>query len=245
MQDRKVFFAWFVVIGFLMKIAAEFIHEILGHGLFVLLFGGNIEAVHISILWPYELSYINWSFLISGITSEQLAWVYAGGILVCACISFLSQALLLMKRRISWYFSLALFWLAFWTLTNAAGYLIIGGLRPFGDVYDLIRLGVLTSSSSLAIGLVAFVLGFIALSWILRKVLIEFFTAKKASLGVILFWLIIPALVIVMWASPERNLQEAYVPLAFIPALLSFVIEHFLVLPKQRANKNPDNISKH
>ena len=61
------------------------------------------------------------------------------------------------------------FWLAFWTLINSTGYLIIGGLTSFGDVKELIALGVLTSLLSLAVGFITFVIGFIALSWILRK----------------------------------------------------------------------------
>jgi Ca2+/Na+ antiporter len=44
--------------------------------------------------------------------------------------------------------------------------------------------------------------------------------------------------------SPERNLQVAYFPLTFIPALLSFFVEYFLVLSKQKADANPDNIAE-
>jgi len=52
------FLAEFLLIAFIMKIAGEFVHEVFGHGLFVLLFGGRIIQVYLSILWPYELSYI-------------------------------------------------------------------------------------------------------------------------------------------------------------------------------------------
>jgi hypothetical protein len=221
-----------------MKIVAEFVHEICGHGLFVLLFGGEITGIHISMLWPYELSYINWNL------TAQIAWVYAGGILVCLCVSFLTQAFLLVKKKTPWHLALTFFWLAFWTLINSTGYLIIGGLTSFGDIKELIALGVLTSLLSLAIGFVIFVIGFIALSWILREILIVSFSAKRASLGVSLFWLIIPVLVLVMLANPERGLQVAYFPLTFVPALLSFVIEYFLVLSKQEANASPDNVAE-
>jgi len=230
LQGRRAFFAVFIVAGFVMKMIAEFVHEVCGHGLFVLLFGGTIKNVYICILWPYELSYIKWSP--NGFTLAQMAWIYIGGILVCLWVSTLIQVFLFVKKKISWHFSLALFWLAFWTLVNATGYLIIGGLAPFGDIYELIKLGILTSLLSLVIGLIIFVIGFVTLSWILRRTLIGLFTPKKASLGVSLFWLIIPVLIMVMVASPERSLQVAYIPLAFIPALLSFVIEHFLVLSK-------------
>jgi hypothetical protein len=238
LQDGKAFLAVFVVVGFVMKMVAEFVHEVCGHGLFVLLFGGEITGVHISVLWPYEFSYISWNL------TAQMAWVYAGGILMCLCVSFLTQAFLIVKKKMPWYLALTLFWLAFWTLINSTGYLIIGGLTSFGDVKELIALGVLTSLLSLVIGFIIFVVGFIALSWILRKILIELFTPKRASLGVSLFWLIIPVLVLVMLANPERGLQVAYLPLTFIPALLSFAIEYFLVLSKQEANESPDDVTE-
>ena len=243
MLGRKAFLAMFVAVGFVVKMVAESVHEICGHGLFVLLFGGTIKTVYISVLWPYELSHIDWS-LPSNIGSAQMAWVYAGGILVCLCVSFLTQAFLLVKKKTPWYFALTLFWLAFWTLINSTGYLMIGGLTSFGDVKELIALGVLTSLLSLAIGFVIFVIGFVGLSWILRKILIGVFSPRRASLGVVLFWLIIPVLVLVMLANLERGLQVAYLPLTFIPALLSFVIEYFLVLSKQEAYASPDDVAE-
>jgi len=221
----------FLVVGFIVKIVAEVIHEICGHGLFVLLFKGTIKTVYISIFWPCEFSYIRWS-LPSGITSAQMAWIYAGGILMCMFTSFITQAFLLFKKKILWHFDIALFWLAFWTLVNSTGYLIIGGLTPFGDVHELITLGVLTSLFSLVIGIIIFVIGFVALSWSLRKILIKMFSPRRASLGVVLFWFIIPMLVMVMLTNPERGLQLAYLPLTFIPTLISFVIEYFLILSK-------------
>jgi len=243
LRDRKAFLAVFMAVGFVMKIVAEFVHEVFGHGLFVLLFGGEITGLHISVLWPYELSYISWN-LPSGVNSAQMAWIFGGGILVCLCLSFLTQAFLIVKKKIPWHLAPALFWLAFWTLLNSTGYLIIGGLTPFGDVDELIKLGALTSHLSFVIGLIIFAIGFVALSWVLRRILIEVFPLKKASLGVSLFWLIIPMLVLVMLANPERGLQVAYIPLTFIPALLSFVMEYFLVLSKQEVDANPDNVAE-
>ena len=55
---RIRFFAEFLTTALVMKIMGEFVHEFMGHGLFVLLFGGRIIQVYLSILWPYELSYI-------------------------------------------------------------------------------------------------------------------------------------------------------------------------------------------
>ncbi len=231
----------FLVLGFLMKIAAEFIHEVLGHGVFVLFFGGEIAGLHISVLWPYEFSHIRW-YLPSVASSVQLALVYAGGILACLAVSFLIQAFQIVKRKVRWHFSLMLFWLAFWTFISSTGYLLIGGLAPFGDVHNLIALGALTRLSSFLIGFVVLILGFVALSLILRRTLAELYPFKMASLGVAAFWLIVPLLFIAMAARPEPLLQTMYLPLAFLPSLLSFIIELRLVLPKQKANANPDNV---
>jgi len=229
-----MFLTVFIVAGFIIKIISEAVHELLGHGLFVLLFGGEITDFYISILWPYEFSRVEWS-LPSGVTSTQMALIHAGGILVCLFTSFLAQAFLLMKKKIQWHFALTLFWLAFWTFMNSTGYLLIGGLAPFGDVYELTNLGVLTTLLFLVIGLIVFVIGFVALSWILRRTFAEVFSIKKASLGVIIFWFIIPIITVAMLANPERGLQWTYLPLTFIPALFSFVIEYFwFYLSKKR-----------
>jgi hypothetical protein len=242
-QDKKEFFLTFLAAGFLMKIIAEIVHEIFGHGLFVLLFGGEIVNVYISFLWPYELSYINW-YLPNTVTHLQLAWIYAGGIVVCLFMSFLVQTFLLLKKKSDWHIALTLFWLAFWTLANSTGYLIIGGLTPFGDVYELIKLEVLTSTISLVTGLMAFIIGFIALSWILRKILRKKFSPHMASLGVVLFWFIIPVLGIIMSISPERNLPIAYIPLMCFPIVFSFFIEYSLVSSKQEVDKNPYDVAE-
>ena len=226
-----------------MKIVAEFVHEICGHASFVLLFGGEVTGIHISLLWPYELSSISWS-LPSTITPTQRAWIYGGGIFVSLFLSFLIQAFLLVKKRITRYYAITLFWLAFWTFISSTGYLIIGGLAPFGDVYHLVELGVLTSFSSLILGLIVFIVGFVALSWGLREILVEVFSFKNANFGVPFFWLILPVLGIAMLASPERNFQVAYLPLTFIPTLLSFIIEYFLILPKQKADENLNDIAE-
>ncbi|RJS82126.1 hypothetical protein CW707_01680 [Candidatus Bathyarchaeota archaeon] len=232
MPDKPTtFFTTFVTLGFIFKIVSEFLHEVCGHGFFVLLFGGKITGVHISLLWPYEFSRISWSFT-GDVSLTQLAWIYVGGILVCLLASFMTQTFLFCKKKVQWHLAIVLFWLAFWTLVNSTGYLIIGGLAPFGDVEELIGLGVLTRQSSLLIGLLFFALGFILLSWVLRKLFVEIYPLRKASFGVSLFWLIIPLLVTVMMLSPERSLAWSYLPLSFIPALLSIALEYLLFLSK-------------
>jgi hypothetical protein len=61
------------------------------------------------------------------------------------------------------------------------------------------------------------------LSWILRRRLfVEELALKKASLGVILFWLVIPVLRVAMLANRERSFQVAYLRFMLISPLLSF-----------------------
>lgn len=239
---KKVFLTAFVILAFIMKIVIEFLHEV-GHCLFVLYFGGIVKDVHVSILWPYDFSYISW-VPPSSLNYAQIGWIYAGGILVCSYAAFITLTFLFLKQNIPLPLALSLFWFAFWGLINSTGYLILGGLSPFGDVSELITLGVLTKFSSFSIGIVLFAIGFMLSSWILRRLLTKVFSFKKASLGVTLFWFILPFLVVVMLANPERGLHVAYIPLAFIPVLLSYTTEYFLFLSKQKADTNPDNIAK-
>lgn len=234
LKEKKGFLAMFLVFGFLIKVISEFVHEFFGHGLPNLLLGGTIEELHISVWWPYEFSYTKMQ-LPETITFPQMVWLSAGGIITCAVASFLTQAFLLLKRKIAWHIAILGFWFAFWTLVNSTGYLIIGGVTPFGDVYWLIMFGVLTNFLSIAIGGILFSIGFIALSWILRKTLCNVFSPKKASLGVFLFWFIIPILVAIMLISPDYqlSLQFYLFPLTFTPAIFSFFVEYFLFLSKQ------------
>jgi hypothetical protein len=241
--NKKAFLATFIAVGFITKVVSEVVHEVFGHGLFVLLFGGKITGLYISVLWPYDFSYISWS-LPGTVDSLQRAWITGGGILMCMCLSFITQTFLRVKKKLQWYLTVTLFWFAFWTLVNSTGYLIIGGFKPFGDVLELIRLGVLTSGLSLIIGLTVFALGFVILSWILVRILSEVFTSSKARYGVTAFWLLIPVLVMVMLANPEHRLEAYYIPLSFIPALLSFALEQFLFLPKQKSKADPDDVSE-
>ena len=101
MPSKRTFLSAFIIAGLAAKIVAEVIHEVLGHGTFVLLFGGSVRTVYISVFWPYELSYITWS-LSGSSASEAMIWVYLGGILACAVVSFVAQVFILSKKEIWW-----------------------------------------------------------------------------------------------------------------------------------------------
>ena len=133
---NEKFLVEFLLIAFIMKIAGEFVHEVLGHGLFVILFGGRIIQIYLSILWPYELSYIRWS---GNFENWQIICIEGAGIILCTAFSIVLQTLLLLGISNKYRFlTFSIFWLAFWTFLNPAGYLILGGISPFGDVAALI-----------------------------------------------------------------------------------------------------------
>ncbi len=219
MENRVKFLSLFLSIGFIMKILGEVIHEVTGHGLFVLLFGGTITRVHISLLWPYEPSFIWSSPPANGFAPWQGVWIAVGGILVSLIITCLLQ-LFLLFRKSSWPISTSLFWLAFWTFINPVGYLIMGGIKPFGDVANLINRGVLTQETALAVGLSIFLFSFLSLSRILRGTLIKTGVIKNVKNGIVLFWFIIPFITLVNLIGYEQPLISF--PMSFIPVLLAY-----------------------
>ena len=103
-RNFRIFLIYFLVLAFFMKIAGEFVHEALGHGLFAILFSGRITSLNISLLWPYRLSGIG----ISGnFEAWQQPWIDGGGILVCLTVSCIIQMLLLWKVK-NWRFAVPL-----------------------------------------------------------------------------------------------------------------------------------------
>lgn len=63
-------------------------------------------------------------------------------------------------------------------------------------------------------------------------------------LSVAVFWFIIPLLVAVMAANPERSVHVGYFLLAFVPALTSFLTGQFISSPKHDVNAYPDNVAE-
>ena len=108
-----------------------------------------------------------------------MSWIDGGGILVCLIVSCVLQIPLLLGIVRDWRFSSPLFWLSFWTFLNPTGYLIMGGIRPFGDVAALIGEGVLTQETSIAMGLIIFLAAFFSLSKIFRDMLLNVGIIRK------------------------------------------------------------------
>ena len=179
----------FFIYGFLTKLISETLHEV-GHGIFVMAFGGKVLKIFISVLWPLQRSWIRWR-LPENIGSWELSLIYAGGILTCLVVSFSLQAYLHLKKN-PWIISLPLAWLSFWCFLNGVGYLILGGLVSYGDIRELIKLGCLTNISSIVIGLILFAIGFPSLSKIFFNVFSGKFSKKGSMIASMLFWMQIP-----------------------------------------------------
>ena len=191
-KNKKSLFSFltaFFIYGFLTKLISETLHEI-GHGIFVMAFGGKVLKIFISVLWPLQRSWIRWS-LPENVGSWELSLIYAGGILTCLVVSFSLQAYLRLKKN-PWIISLSLAWLSFWCFLNGVGYLILGGLVSYGDVRDLIKLGCLTNISSIVIGLILFAIGFPSLSKIFFNIFSRKFSKRGSMIASMLFWMQIP-----------------------------------------------------
>jgi len=215
----SVFLSLGFILGFIAKILGEVVHEVLGHGIFVLAFGGAITGIKISLLWPYELSHIGFAFPSSGFLPWQKVLVDMGGILMCLIVSFILQVILLLSfsKRANWVASAALLWLAFWTFINPAGYLVVGGIKPFGDVANLVSDGVMTMGIALILGLLIFLINLFTLSIILKNVLRKAGVNKEARWSIVLFWHIVPLLTLVGVIGQGQPLLIAL--LGFIPVL--------------------------
>ncbi|MGM0686125.1 MAG: hypothetical protein ACQET3_04080 [Promethearchaeati archaeon] len=212
-----------------MKIVSEAFHEILGHGFFVLLLGGSIRNVYLSVFWPYELSHISWS--IPSLDTSQLVLLYGGGILVTALTSLLLQIILLVFQP-NWKYTIPLTWLAFWCLVNAAGYLVVGGVFPFGDVAVLMNLDAISAFQSLLIGTGLLVVGFFSISHIQRKALQPILPAQ-AAYGNIIMWGIV--LLVTFAASAGLGIFSPLVLGAgLIPLSMSIALEWSI---RRKANR--------
>jgi len=209
----------FLSLGFIAKILGEVVHELMGHGLFLLAFGGRITNMSISLLWPYEMSYIRFDPPPAGFQPWQAILCHGAGILMCLIVTFILQLILLLgfSKRGNWVVSSLLFWLAFWTFVNSGGYLVIGGIQPFGDVARLISRGVMTKEIAFILGLLIFLVSLFSLSIILRNVLSKAGVKEDARWSIVLFWLIIPLLTFLSVIGQDRPL--IFVVLSFIPVL--------------------------
>lgn len=226
----------FLSLGFVAKILGEVVHEVMGHGLFVLAFGGRITNIKISLLWPYELSHIGFVPPPGGFQPWQEVLVDGGGIIMCLAISLISQAILLssFSKRAHWAISSTLFWLAFWTFINPAGYLVVGGIKPFGDIADLISAGVMTQELAFILGFLIFLVSLFTLSKILRNVLGKAGVNEDARWSIVLFWLIVPLLTLVTVVGQGQPLLIALLGLIPPVAACAGLLLRNLILSRRK-----------
>jgi len=215
--------AFFVAAGLVTKVAVEIMHEVGGHGFYVLLLGGRVLEVHISLLWPLQSSYIWWS--LPDLGSPEQALVMGGGILNCVIVSFILQLFLFLRPQ-PWRLAVPLLWFACWNCISSAGYLLSGGFGAFGDVAELIKMGVLAGVSSFLLGLAVFTVGYLLLSIVLRRLLKPLVSAKKLGYAVAGFWLTTALVVILTVFNPHVKASPVLIPVGFIPSLLWLVVEH-------------------
>lgn len=215
-------------VAFIMKVVAEFVHEAMRHGFFVLLFGGRITNVHISLFWPYELSRITYDSPLGGFEIWQTIWIVGGGILVCLVVSWALQILLLLGAVKDWRLSSLILWLSFWSFLNGTGYLIIGGVNPFGDVRDLILKGILAQETSLLMGGAIFTGSFFSISRTLLNSLRNIGLIKDLGdirIALCLFWLTVPATTAISCLGIRQPLPYlgVFTALSFIPVLVAII----------------------
>jgi hypothetical protein len=231
----------FLSLGFITKILGEVVHEVIGHGLFALAFGARMTDIKIALLWPYDLSSIRFAPPSPGFQPWQQVLFDGGGILMCLLVSFILQLILLwsFSKRANWVVSSTLFWLAFWTFINSAGYLIVGGMEPFGDVASLIAAGVMTKEIALILGPSIFLVSFFSLSIILRNVLIKAEVNEDARWSIVCFWLIVPLLTLVRVVGRGQPLLIAL--LGFIPVLAACagLLLHNEILSRRKKRETP------
>lgn len=211
----------FIGIGFISKIITEIIHEVLGHGFFVLLFNGRVTSVEISLFWPLEFSTISFN-LPEDITNLELAIIEAGGIISCGFLFFVFLLLLIRIQPERWVSSTLTLWLAFWCLMNSAGYLVIGGLNPFGDVYRLLNMGILTRSISISLGTILFLCGFIVISVELKQ-LVNRWIGYGIYNSLIVFWSIVPLLTLLTIIG--HDFQLVLILPSMLPILIHIIIK--------------------
>lgn len=133
---------------------------------------------------------------------------------------------LLLRKELPWKLSFPMVWLSFWGYASSAGYLVVGGVQPFGDVEELVNLGVLTGFSSLLLGVILFLVGFILLSQVLFRLLTVFIPRGTAKFAVNVFWAQIPVLAAL--TALRTGFPFLLLAPSFAPVALSLALEHLV-----------------
>ena len=223
-REYARFLLIFVFLGFLIKIAKEFIHE-MGHVLFIWIFGGNVKGISISFAWPFRLSYTKWEM--ANPSNTQIALIAIAGILVDTLALIAGQSILLSRKRMRPVYEISIFWLSFWAYLSSVVYLVIGAIYPFGDILILIdavpvpRLWIGTAGVALLVSNTYF------LSIILKDIFSRVLPPTRASEFVSYFWVFLHTffvLIIIAKYGPSASPTIASMVL-----LLIFIWSYFSV----------------
>lgn len=187
-KEYARFLLTFLFLGFVMKIVSEFIHE-MGHAAFVLIFGGTVTGISISVEWPFTLSHTRWK--LQNPTDIQIALISVAGIVFDVTITVLGQALLITRKKISQFSAVALFWLSFWPYLGSVVYLVMGAFYPFGDILALTNVMEIPRLWIGAIGILLLITCTYSLSMILRGIFSRVLQTTMASEMVSYFWVLL------------------------------------------------------
>ncbi len=172
----------------MMKVVGEFIHE-MGHATFVLIFGGKLTGMSISVEWPFTMSSTMWEMQNS--SRFQIGLISVGGILFDVMATVLGQALLISRKKISQFSAVALFWLSFWPYLGSVVYLVMGAFYPFGDILALTNVMETPRLWIGAIGIMLLITCTYSLSMILRGIFSRVLQTTMASEMVSYFWVLL------------------------------------------------------
>jgi LEA14-like dessication related protein len=187
-REYARFLLTFLFLGFMMKVASEFIHE-MGHASFVLIFGGKVTGMSISVEWPFTLSHTRWE--LQNPTDIQIALISVAGIVFDVITSLAGQTILRTRKEIRHFLAIALFWLSFWPYLSSVVYLVIGAFYPFGDVLDLIGAVPVPQILIGTIGVILLISFTYSLSLILKDIFSSVLGLVNASEMVSYFWAIL------------------------------------------------------
>lgn len=223
---------WFLFASFLAKIVVEILHEG-GHFLVVFLTAGRVEEVYISLLWPYESSYVianvkgflaNLLFAVAGITVV---------ILFCFIVAFIVMPKI---RSIDRKFLVIIYpflvWFSFWGFLNALGYMVLGAFKPFGDIKAIISMLKISPMSFLSLAIILAVPLIIRISDENAQMMNMLFPslADKKWVGPLIWIFAIPVTLVVLIPGSSYNFNGNFVffllllLMSFLPFLFSIMV---------------------
>jgi hypothetical protein len=102
--------------------------------------------------------------------------------------SIIGQFILIFRRNMRPVYAVSLFWLSFWTYLSPVVYLLMGAIRPFGDILDLINAVPVSGYLIGSLGIMMLISCTYLLSQTLRDIFSNVLGPQKASDAVSYFW---------------------------------------------------------